>query len=59
MNQLGFVEIAIEKNDRIFRAQLPLGVAWSEAADALEELVGNIREHVRIIEEQQANEVKE
>lgn len=59
MNQLGFVEIAIQKNEQVYRAQLPLGIPWSDAADALEELVGQIRDHVKAIEEQQVNEVKE
>jgi len=53
MNQYGFVEIAIMKNDHLYRAQLPMNVPWSEVHDALVEMTQNVVDHIALIQEQE------
>lgn len=53
MNQIGFVEVSHMKNDRLFRALLPMGIPWTEAREALLELSQQIADHVKEAEEQE------
>lgn len=54
MNQTGFVEISLVKNDLLYRASLPLGVPWSDAREALLELAQQIAEHIELVQQKQA-----
>ncbi len=52
MNQFGFVEISIIKNEKLFRAQLPLGVPWTDVREALNEMLKEVEDHIKAIEAQ-------
>ena len=54
MNQMGFVEISLVKNDLLYRASLPMGVPWSDAREALLELADQITAHIKEVEDKQA-----
>jgi len=54
MNQYGFIEISVIKNERPYRALLPLGVSWKDAHGALLELTQQVADHIAAIEAQQA-----
>lgn len=53
MNQYGFVEITHIKNDKLYRAALPMGVPWSEVHEVLIVMASEVAEHIKVIEEQQ------
>jgi len=46
MNQMGFVEVSLVKNDRLYRVVLPMGVSWLEAKQAVLELADQIASHI-------------
>lgn len=50
MNQMGFVEISIIRDEKLFRASVPMGIAWSEARDALLEMAEQIARHIDEVE---------
>jgi len=58
MNQAGFVEVSLVKNDKLYRVHLPLGVEWTDAHAALAELNEQIAEHIKQLQEQQAAEAQ-
>lgn len=54
MNQFGFIELTIMKNDLPYRVLLPMGTPWKDAQDALIEITQNIAEHIKLAEAAQA-----
>ncbi len=54
MNQMGFVEISLIKNDLLYRALLPMGVPWSDVHEALLELAVQVADHIEIAKQKQA-----
>lgn len=53
MKAQGFVEISHIKGDLLFRALLPMGIPWSQAQEALNEMSSQIGEHIKSVEEQE------
>jgi hypothetical protein len=54
MNQYGFIEITLIKNERPYRALLPLGTSWKDAHEALLDITQQIEDHIKAAEAAQA-----
>ena len=54
MNQSGFVEISLVKNDHLYRACLPMGVPWTDVHEALLELAQQVQDHIEFVKQKQA-----
>lgn len=54
MDQYGFVEVTLIKNERPYRVLLPLGTSWKDAHDALLDIVRQIEDHIQAAEAAQA-----
>lgn len=54
MDQYGFVEITLMKNERPYRALLPLGTSWKDAHEALLDIAQQIEDHIKAAEAAQA-----
>lgn len=47
MNQVGFVEVAIVRNELVYRLQVPMGVDWMEVHAAIMDIAGQIDTQVK------------
>jgi len=52
MKQTGYVEIELVKNERSYKALLPIGASWEDAYQVLMEMADNVNEFRKQLEEQ-------
>jgi hypothetical protein len=59
MNQYGLVELVVIKDQMPYRVLVPMGRPWSEAKEALLEIIADIDAHLKTLEDQKNEAVVE